>query len=175
VLTLRAKPNVLLLDEPTNDLDLDTLRVLEDLLDEWPGALVVVSHDRAFLERTVADVLVIDEQLPGRRVPGGFGAWSARRLAAPARPAPKTPRAEPSAPRPASSGRTELARRLREIDKQLALLTRRRAVLAEELAAAGADVAELRRAGTAIAEADAEIAAAEEQWLELSTQLDELR
>ncbi|HSL56648.1 MAG TPA: ABC-F family ATP-binding cassette domain-containing protein, partial [Acidimicrobiales bacterium] len=57
---LAAKPNVLLLDEPTNDLDVDTLRVLEDFLDEWPGALVVVSHDRAFLERTVTDVVVLE-------------------------------------------------------------------------------------------------------------------
>jgi ATP-binding cassette subfamily F protein uup len=175
VLTLRARPNVLLLDEPTNDLDLDTLRVLEYLLDEWPGALVVVSHDRAFLERTVADVLVIDEQLPGRRVPGGFGAWSARRHATKPRPETKSPRADPSARRPAATGRPELARRVRELDKQLAALARRRDVLAAELRDAGTDVAELRRTGTAIAAADAEIAAAEELWLELSTQLDELR
>ena len=81
VLTLRAKPNVLLLDEPTNDLDLDTLRVLEDVLEDWPGALVVVSHDRAFLERTVTDVIVIDHEHPGRRVPGGYAAWEAARRA----------------------------------------------------------------------------------------------
>lgn len=75
LLTLAEQPNVLLLDEPTNDLDLDTLRQLEDFLDEWPGALVVVSHDRAFLERTVADVFVIDGQGQAGRRPGGYGAY----------------------------------------------------------------------------------------------------
>ena len=101
VLTLRARPNVLLLDEPTNDLDLDTLRVLEDVLEDWPGAVVVVSHDRAFLERTVADVLVIDDQHPGRRVPGGFGGWQARRAQQPAPSARRAP-AAPVAARPAT-------------------------------------------------------------------------
>jgi ATP-binding cassette subfamily F protein uup len=90
-LVLRQGPNVLLLDEPTNDLDLDTLRALEDMLDTWPGTLVVVSHDRAFLERTVEDVLVLghgnagaEAPAPGRpgrarRVPGGFAAYEATR------------------------------------------------------------------------------------------------
>jgi len=83
LLVLSEHPNVLLLDEPTNDLDLDTLRQLEDFLDEWPGALVVVSHDRAFLERTVADVIVLEPVL-GRTLlyRGGFDAWQAERAAA---------------------------------------------------------------------------------------------
>jgi ATP-binding cassette subfamily F protein uup len=88
-LVLRQAPNVLLLDEPTNDLDLDTLRALEDLLDNWPGTLVVVSHDRAFLERTVEDVVVLDPSgAPtggtgyAGRVPGGYAAYDAARRAA---------------------------------------------------------------------------------------------
>ena len=59
---LLTEPNVLLLDEPTNDLDLDTLRVLEDFLDDWPGALLVVSHDRAFLDATVTRVWQLRER-----------------------------------------------------------------------------------------------------------------
>ena len=80
VLTLAAKPNVLLLDEPTNDLDLDTLRALEDFLDDWPGAVIVVSHDRTFLDRTVEDVLVVHEA-SARRWPGGYEAWLVDRKA----------------------------------------------------------------------------------------------
>jgi len=79
LLTLARRPNVLLLDEPTNDLDLDSLRALEDFLDDWPGALVVVSHDRAFLERTVADVVVVDHGHDAERVPGGYAVWEAAR------------------------------------------------------------------------------------------------
>ena len=81
---LAAQPNVLLLDEPTNDLDLDTLRILEDFLEDWPGTLVVVSHDRAFLDRTIDTVLAIgpDGVAP---VPGGLDAWLAGLLAPPVR------------------------------------------------------------------------------------------
>src|SRR5207249_4614804 len=63
-------------------LDLDTLRALEDFLDEWPGALVVVSHDRAILERTVVDVLALDGKGGAALVPGGYVAWEAARRAA---------------------------------------------------------------------------------------------
>src|SRR5207253_8257498 len=53
------EPNVMLLDEPTNDLDVETLTELEDLLDGWPGSLVVVSHDRYFLERVTEHVVAL--------------------------------------------------------------------------------------------------------------------
>ncbi|HVM06803.1 MAG TPA: ATP-binding cassette domain-containing protein [Acidimicrobiales bacterium] len=79
LLVLAAMPNVLLLDEPTNDLDLDTLRALEDHLDDWPGTLVVVSHDRALLERTVEDVLVLDGAGHAGMAPGGYAGYEAAR------------------------------------------------------------------------------------------------
>jgi ATP-binding cassette subfamily F protein uup len=69
---LMGGPNVLLLDEPTNDLDIDTLTALEDLLDGWPGTLVVVSHDRYFVERVCDEVYAITPSGGVRHVPGGI-------------------------------------------------------------------------------------------------------
>ena len=109
LLTLAARPNVLLLDEPTNDLDLDSLRSLEDFLDDWPGALVVVSHDRAFLERTVADVIVIDHEHDAERLPGGYAAWEAKRRAGGARPGGGRPGAGSTAPTRSKSPATSAA------------------------------------------------------------------
>jgi len=177
VLMLRAKPNVILLDEPTNDLDLDTLRVLEDTLEDWPGAVIAVSHDRAFLERTVADVLAIDDRHPGRRVPGGFGAWErARHLRSdqPARTStdkPALPTAAKQPPR-AAGARSTLARRLRDADKEVVTLTARRGRLLQELATAASDHVALRRLSTDLAALDAVLAAAEEHWLDLATEGD---
>jgi ATP-binding cassette subfamily F protein uup len=164
LLVLARKPNVLLLDEPTNDLDLDTLRALEDFLDEWPGALVVVSHDRAFLERTVDDVIVLDGHGRAGRVPGGYAAWEAARRAprSSARSAPTAPR--PRAPRSGRSPST-LRRLVQEAEKDLARLHKRRSRLEAAVAAAGADHVRLAEIGASLAEVDAEIAATEERWL----------
>ncbi|MBA2554183.1 MAG: ATP-binding cassette domain-containing protein, partial [Geodermatophilaceae bacterium] len=78
---LMAEPNVLLLDEPTNDLDIDTLTALEDLLDTWPGSLVVVSHDRYMIERVTDTVIALlgDGRLAA--LPGGVEEYLARHAA----------------------------------------------------------------------------------------------
>ncbi len=83
---LMAEPNVLLLDEPTNDLDIETLTALEDLLDHWPGTLVVVSHDRYFVERVADNVFAIDAIGGIRHLPGGVDQYLAE-LAPPPGPA----------------------------------------------------------------------------------------
>src|SRR6478735_1981125 len=94
---LMSEPNVLLLDEPTNDLDIDTLTALEDLLDGWPGTLVVVSHDRYFVERVCDDVHGLMGDGGIRHLPGGIEQYlSLRGDAAP-------PVVPPSPARPAGS------------------------------------------------------------------------
>jgi ABC transport system ATP-binding/permease protein len=78
---LMAEPNVLLLDEPTNDLDVDTLAHLEDLLDGWPGTLVVVSHDRYLVERVCDTVVALLGDGRVTHLPGGIDEYIARRAA----------------------------------------------------------------------------------------------
>ncbi len=99
---LMDEPNVLLLDEPTNDLDIDTLTALEDLLDGWPGTLVVVSHDRYFVERVCDDVYALIGDGAIRHLPGGIDAVpraAPRRGRGAARPPSAPPRrAAPRAP-----------------------------------------------------------------------------
>ena len=163
---LAERPNVLLLDEPTNDLDLDTLRILEDFLDDWPGTLVVVSHDRAFLDRTIESVVAVgpDGVTP---VPGGLDAWMARLLAPPARRPTEPKVAAPQAAR--SPGGPPVGRLLREADKQLVRLGRQRDTLHQALLAT-TDHVELNRLGAELRAVQDELDAAEERWMELAEQ-----
>jgi ATP-binding cassette subfamily F protein uup len=178
LLVLAQGPNVLLLDEPTNDLDLDTLRVLEDFLEDWPGALVTVSHDRAFLERTVEDALVLDGHGGSGRAPGGYAAWEAARRLRASSPAA----AASSTPAPAAKGRTTspaaaaapkrrspgtLHRLLGLAEREVATLEARRDELSAAMAGAGADHVELARLGEALTAAQHEVEEAEARWLAL--------
>ena len=199
VLLLRQAPNVLLLDEPTNDLDLDTLRSLEDMLDTWPGALVVVSHDRAFLERTVEDVIVLDGAGHAGRVPGGYAAYEERRWASRPRgrvgpagggrsagPAP-APRTSPSAPAspaspsppgdagPRPRSPSTLRHLMKKAEASMRKLQDRQAALEAELAAAGDDHVALARVGEELSAVAAELSRTEDAWLELAEEAESSR
>ena len=162
---LATQPNVLLLDEPTNDFDLDTLRILEDFLDDWPGTLVVASHDRAFLDRTVESVaaVVAAEVAP---VAGGLDAWLAGLSAPPVRPAPGSTSRPPAAGRRAA-GSPPTRRLLRESEKDLMRLGRQRDRLHDALVAT-TDHVELTRLGAELVQLQQELDAAEERWLTLA-------
>ncbi len=186
LLALAQKPNVLVLDEPTNDLDLDTLRALEDFLEDWPGALIVISHDRAFLERTVADVVVLDGAGGAGRRPGGYAAWDAqRRTRGGGRSAPSvTTTASSPAPDPAPSSRPAKAKAgrshatlralLRDDEKELARLDRARVRLEVAVgeAARAHDHVALASLGAELAVVQESVATAEQRWLEVSEELE---
>jgi len=166
---LARQPNVLLLDEPTNDLDLDTLRVLEDFLDDWPGTLIVVSHDRAFLDRTVETILAVGPAGVAP-VPGGLDAWMAG-LSAPAeRPAAAAAARKP-APTTARTDGPPVGRLLRDTEKEMARLGRQRDKVHDALVAT-TDHVELTRLGTELRTVQGQLDAAEERWLALAEEAD---
>lgn len=182
LLTLIEQPNVLLLDEPTNDLDLDTLRALEDYLDEWPGIVVVVSHDRVFLDRTVIDVLALDGHGGAAVIPGGVAGWLKNHNASPthqiaaaqrgkliAQDAPVATTTSSPKVKPAKSPST-LKRLLAQAEKTLAQANAAEQKIAAELAQAGSDHTALARISANLADAQTKVAAAEETWIALAAE-----
>ncbi len=97
--------NLLVLDEPTNDLDMETLELLEELLLDYSGTLLLVSHDRAFLDNVVTSCLVFEGQGRVREYVGGYSDWLRRRVVEPPSPKSPKPRAELRTPRPRAPGR----------------------------------------------------------------------
>jgi ABC transport system ATP-binding/permease protein len=184
---LLTEPNVLLLDEPTNDLDIETLNVLEDFLDGWPGTLVVVSHDRYFLERVTDSVWAllgdgkismlprgVDEYLERRTARRTADAASAAAASSAARESGTASGSGPSgtaaAPRARSGSAEERAARktLARIDKRLERIAEREAVLHAEMAAHLTDYDLLARVGAELNELQAEKDELEMEWLEVS-------
>jgi ABC transport system ATP-binding/permease protein len=172
LLVLTRMPNVLLLDEPTNDLDLDTLRALEDHLETWPGSLIVVSHDRALLERTVEDVLVLDGRGGATMALNGYAGYVAgRSKPPPARAKPSPAPAKEAAP-PKLRSPSTLRRLIGVAERAMAEAEATRDRLAAELGAVDpTDHVALSAVAQALADAEAELSAAEERWLELSEEL----
>jgi ATP-binding cassette subfamily F protein uup len=179
LLVIAGRPNVLFLDEPTNDLDLDTLRILEDFLEDWPGALVVVSHDRTFLDRTTDRLVAVETGGTVSGVPGGVSGWIARVEGGDARRAGSLPSAAASAGAKAAKtpGRVErnsggrgsvpMNRLLRDAEKNMVKLQGQRDQIADALTSTH-DHLEMNRLGAELAAAQVALSHAEETWLALA-------
>jgi len=171
-------PNVLLLDEPTNDLDVEMLTVLEDLLDTWPGTLIVVSHDRYFLERTTDNVYGLLGDGKILHLVGGVDEYLERRLASPnastksssggsaqSDGAVDTPRLSGGDARAARKELTRVERRIQKLDSEEARIHAAMADAATDHALISSLDAELRAV-------IGERGDLEEQWLILAAELD---
>jgi ATPase subunit of ABC transporter with duplicated ATPase domains len=159
---LLDEPNVLLLDEPTNDLDIDTLTVIEDYLDGWPGTLIVVTHDRYFLER-VSDVTYA--LTGGGRcdlLPGGIDQYLADRVNAVGEPA-KAP--EPARRESASARERRTGKEIARIEGQLEKLDGQIAALHESMAEAASDHVRVGELNGELQELVARKESLEEAWL----------
>jgi ATP-binding cassette subfamily F protein uup len=160
---LMAEPNVLMLDEPTNDLDVDTLTQLEDLLDGWPGTLVVVSHDRYLVERACDTVVALLGDGKVTHLPGGIDEYLQRRAAArdavAATPAPQAKPVSNAAEQRAA--RKEAARLERRMEALAATEERLHARLAE----AATDPARLMELDRELKAVVAERESVEMDWL----------
>ncbi len=181
---LMRNPNLLILDEPTNDLDLLTLSVLEDFLLRFNGCLVVVSHDRYFMDKLVEHLFVFEGEGRLRDFPGNYSAYRAELDALAAEAADK-PRARPAAaaatdqvpaaaePQPADPGRkTRMGfkekREFAELEASIPRLEARKAELENLLASGGLGHEELMRLSAELGGIIQDLDAQSDRWLELS-------
>jgi ABC transport system ATP-binding/permease protein len=111
--------NVLVLDEPTNDLDIETLELLEALLVEWPGTLLLVSHDRAFIDHVVTSTLVFEGAGRVQEYVGGYADWLRQRPVGKPEPAPGTVQPRSGSVSPAVAGTRKLSYREQQELQQL--------------------------------------------------------
>ncbi|MBU3078176.1 ABC-F family ATP-binding cassette domain-containing protein [Sphingomonas quercus] len=167
-----ARPsNLLVLDEPTNDLDLETLDLLQEVIADYDGTVLIVSHDRDFLDRTVTVTLGLDGSGQVDIVPGGYEDWAARRAeprrAAPARPAAAAPPPPRTRTKLSYKDQRDLDMLPAEIEKIEAGIARDEAALADPDLYAR-DPSRFALLSAAIDDARAKRDAAEERWLALA-------
>ena len=167
---LATEPNVLLLDEPTNDLDIETLAALEDLLDTWPGTIVVASHDRYLIERVCDTVFAMYGDGRLRDLPGGIEEYVAAVSPAAAVPA-RTPGAKRGEPTGAAVDLRAAKKDLARLERQLEKLDQRATALHEQLATHATDYEKVGTLDAELRTLEAERSAIEEAWLVLAEQV----
>ena len=164
---LAAAPNVLLLDEPTNDLDIDTLTVLEDYLEGFPGAVAAVSHDRYFLDKMCRRTFLVDGEGEVTETPGGYSDWLESRK----EKAPKAPAAERKE-KPRGSQKLKFSykeqREFETIEGDIAALEEKIAALQAQQAAQASDYVALGQLQAEEARAQGELEEKMERWVYLT-------
>ena len=185
---LATPSDLLILDEPTNDLDMDTLDLLQGLLADYAGTLILVSHDRDFLDKTVSSTIVLEGDGTVREYAGGYADYLVQRRDAPARksgPAASAPKKTgaataadaPAKPRTATRLSYKNRRALDLLPGQMAALEAEIAALEAELSDSGlysADPDRFARAAARLEAARTELSAAEERWLTLEARREEI-
>jgi len=176
-----AQPsNLLVLDEPTNDLDLETLDLLQEMLDDYEGTLLLVSHDRDFLDRVVGSVLVSEGEGRWVEYAGGYTDMltqrgkgvEARAVAGKAKPERGEPKDRPAAPPPPGKPKLgfkdqhELKTLPERIGKLERAIVQLKGIL-DDPDLYARDPARFEKASATLAQAETELAAAEDRWLEL--------
>jgi len=178
---LLSEPNVLLLDEPTNDLDIETLAVLEDFLDGWPGTLIVVSHDRYFLERVTDSIWALLGDGTIGMLPGGVDQYLELRkvstsstTAAPLASAPPVEPVETPGAKAKVGGAEERAARktIARVEKQIGRLLAREGELNAAIAEVADDYEAMAKLVEELRAAQAERDDLELEWLEASALLE---
>jgi ATP-binding cassette subfamily F protein uup len=174
---LAKTSNLLILDEPTNDLDMETLDLLEELLADYEGTLLLVSHDRDFLDRLVTSIIAVEGDGAVHEYVGGYTDYLRQRRAPKAtRPAERRPAPEPQRNHAASKLSFKDQRELDALPERIAKLEAEKVEIENLLAdpAGAADAAKLKAGMVRHGELVAELAAAEERWLALAERAEEL-
>jgi ATP-binding cassette subfamily F protein uup len=173
---LIRRPNVLFLDEPTNDLDIQTLTVLEEFLDHFQGSLIVVSHDRYFLDRTVDFLVSFERGRVSQRYPGPYSTFQQLRAEA---AWPPEARAVSAGPSTLSSSETDgrarprklswkTQRELEQIEAKIETMENQKLSLQNEINRSGSDYTRLTELAGQLQQLEAELESITERWLELS-------
>ncbi|MEW1654550.1 MULTISPECIES: ABC-F family ATP-binding cassette domain-containing protein [unclassified Streptomyces] len=165
---LMDEPNVLFLDEPTNDLDIETLTQLEDLLDGWPGSMIVISHDRYFVERTTDRVFALLGDAALRMLPRGLDEYLERRqkVIEAATPAPAQPAA--AAPKKPAAVNRAAQKELQRIERQLDKIGEKEAKLHAQMAEHATDFEKIAGLDAELRELGGQREELEMRWLELA-------
>lgn len=178
LMVLIKNPNFLILDEPTNDLDLMTLNILEEFLDDFPGCLIIVSHDRYFMDRLVEHLFVFEGEGVIRDFPGNytdFREWEKENQSEDRSPKTEEAKSEKqesriekqeSAPKVKASYKQK--QEFKKINESIAKLEGEKATITDQIAAGTSDVNQLMTWTNRLQAIDGELEELELAWLELS-------